>query len=50
MVDEAMDRYLAEFQYHFNRRFDMKSMLPRPLTAAVRTPARPQPLLKLAWV
>lgn len=44
-----LDRYLAEFQYRFNRRFDLKSMLVRLLTLAVRTPAMPQPLLKLAW-
>lgn len=45
-----LDRYLAEFQYRFNRRFDLKSILPRLLTAAVRTPAMPQPMLKLAWM
>lgn len=45
-----LDRYLAEFQYRFNRRFDMKSMLSRLLTVAVRTPAMPQPMLKLAWM
>lgn len=43
-----LDRYLAEFSYRFNRRFDLKSVLPRLLTAAVQTPAMPQPLLKLA--
>jgi len=45
-----LDRYLAEFQYRFNRRFDLKSVLSRLLTMAVRTPAMPQPLLKVAWV
>ena len=45
-----LDRYLAEFQYRFNRRFDLKSMLPRLLSVAVRTPALPQPLLNLAWM
>ena len=45
-----LDRYLAEFQYRFNRRFDLKSMLARLLTMAVRTPAMPQPLLKMPWV
>jgi hypothetical protein len=45
-----LDRYLAEFQYRFNRRFDLVSILPRLLTAAVRTSAMPQPLLKLAWM
>ena len=45
-----LDRYLAEFQYRFNRRFDLESILPRLLHAAVGTPAMPQPLLKLAWM
>lgn len=45
-----LDRYLAEFQYRFNRRFEMVSILPRLLTMAVRTPPMPQPLLKLGWV
>jgi len=44
-----LDRYLAEFQYRFNRRFDLPSILPRLLHMAVRTPAMPQPLLKLPW-
>jgi hypothetical protein len=30
-------RYLAEFQYRFNRRFDLKGMLPRLLRAASLT-------------
>ena len=45
-----LDRYLAEFQYRFNRRFDLASILPRLLSVAVRTPAMPQPLLKMAWM
>ena len=45
-----LDRYLAEFQYRFNRRFDLKSLLPRLLFAAVRTFAIPQPVLKVAWM
>jgi ribosomal protein L37AE/L43A len=45
-----LDRYLAEFQYRFNRRFDLESILPRLLHAAVGIPAMPQPLLKLAWM
>ena len=45
-----LDRYLAEFQYRFNRRFDLASILLRLLIAAVRTPPMPQPLLKLAWM
>ena len=41
-------RYLAEFQYRFNRRFDLAAMVPRLLFAAVRTPPMPMRLLKLA--
>jgi hypothetical protein len=44
-----LDRYLAEIQYRFNRRFQMKPTLLRQLTVAVQTPAMPQPLLKMAW-
>jgi transposase-like protein len=36
------DRYLAEFAYRFNRRFDLAAMVPRLLRAAVTT--KPQPL------
>ena len=45
-----LDRYLAEFQYRFNRRFDLESILPRLLHVAVGTASMPQPLLKLAWM
>lgn len=45
-----LDRYLAEFQYRFNRRFDLKSILVRLLTAAVRTRPMPQALLKVGWM
>jgi hypothetical protein len=45
-----LDRYLAEFCYRFNRRFDLTSILPRLLAAAVSTPAMPQRLLKIAWM
>jgi len=41
-------RYLAEFCYRFNRRFDLKQMVPRFGYVAVRTPPMPQRLLKLA--
>lgn len=41
-------RYLAEFEYRFNRRYDLKAMLPRLLTVATRTPPMPYRLLKLA--
>jgi len=41
-------RYLAEFQYRFNRRFDLAGMLTRLAFASVRTPPSPYKLLKLA--
>lgn len=40
-------RYLAEFSYRFNRRFDLAAMLPRLLRAAVVT--KPLPLAVLRW-
>jgi transposase-like protein len=41
-------RYLAEFEYRFNRRYDLRAMLPRLLWAGVRTTPMPYRLLKLA--
>jgi hypothetical protein len=43
-----LPRYLAEFCYRFNRRFDLQSMMPRFLFAAAHTPPMPGKLLKLA--
>ena len=43
-------RYLAEFEYRFNRRYDLAAMLPRLCWAGVRTPPMPYRLLKLAEV
>ena len=43
-----LPRYLAEFCYRFNRRFDLRAMMPRFLHAAARTPPMPGRLLKLA--
>lgn len=43
-------RYLAEFQYRYNRRYDLGAMLPRLNWAAVRTPPMPYRLLKMAEV
>ena len=40
-------RYLAEFSYRFNRRFDLAAMVPRLLRAAAVT--RPLPLKQLRW-
>jgi transposase-like protein len=43
-------RYLAEFEYRFNRRYDLAAMIPRLAWAAVRTTPMPYRLLKLAEV
>jgi transposase-like protein len=43
-------RYLAEFEYRFNRRFDLPSMITRLLVASVRTPPMPYRMLKMAEV
>jgi len=43
-------RYLAEFEYRFNRRYDLAAMIPRLAWASVRTPAMPYRLLKLAEI
>jgi ribosomal protein L37AE/L43A len=40
-------RYLAEFEYRFNRRYDLAAMMPRLTWAAVRTIPMPYRLLKL---
>jgi hypothetical protein len=41
-------RYLAEFQYRFNRPFDLPSMISRLVYVALRTPPMPLRLLTLA--
>jgi hypothetical protein len=43
-------RYLAEFQYRFNRRFNMKTILARLLHALVAAPATAERRLRLAEV
>jgi len=43
-----LPRYLAEFQWRFNRRFDLSTILQRLLRAAVLTPPLPENLLVLA--
>ena len=43
-------RYLAEFQYRFNRRFDLCAMIPKLAYVALRTPPIPERLLKLGLV
>jgi hypothetical protein len=41
-------RYLAEFEYRFNRRYDLGAMIPRLARAALATAPMPYHLLKLA--
>ena len=41
-------RALAEFEYRFNRRFDLAAIMPRLGYVAMRTPPMPYRLLKLA--
>ena len=41
-------RYLSEFQYRFNRRFDLSQIIPRLAFIAMRTPPMPDKLLKLS--
>ena len=48
--DKYAHRYLAEYQYRFNRRYDMKAILPRLLCASVTTGPRPERWLRLAEV
>jgi ribosomal protein L37AE/L43A len=43
-------RYLAEFEYRFNRRYDLAAMIPRLTRAATQAPPMPYKLLKLAEV
>jgi len=46
--DKYPHRYLGEYQYRFNRRFDLAAMLPRLVIAAARTGRRPEGWLRLA--
>jgi transposase-like protein len=43
-----LPRYLAEFCYRFNRRYNLHKMIPRLAYAAVRTPPMPDRFLKMA--
>jgi transposase-like protein len=45
-----LPRYLAEFSYRFNRRYDLAGMLARLATAAAHTPPMPYRHVKLAEV
>lgn len=48
MNHKHLPRYLAEYCYRFNRRFDLQQMLSRLIYVAARTPPMPYRLLKLA--
>jgi hypothetical protein len=41
-------RYLVEFEYQFNRRYDLAVMMPRLAYIALRTPPMPYRRLRLA--
>jgi len=45
--EKYLNRYLAEFEYRFNRRYKLKEMIPRLLYAALKTLPIPEPLLTL---
>ncbi len=45
-----LPRYLAEFNYRFNRRFDLNQLVEKLLFDSTRTPPMPQKLIKLAEV
>ena len=47
---EHLPRYLAEFNYRFNRRFKLDQLVDRLLSDAARTPPMPARLIKLAEV
>ncbi|MCO1334641.1 IS1595 family transposase [Microbulbifer sp. OS29] len=42
-----VQRYLAEFQYRFNRRFNLSALIPRLVYVSLRTPPMPEKLLKI---
>lgn len=42
-------RYLAEFQYRYNRRYDLKAIINRLSWVALRTPPMPERLLRAAY-
>ena len=46
--EDHFPRYLAEYCYRFNRRFDLRQMIPRFCYVALRTKPCPQRILKTA--
>ena len=49
-LKKAFTRYLGEFCYKFNHRYDLAGMLTQLLNDCIRTPAIPAQLLQLAEV
>ena len=45
---QHLPRYLADFRFRFNRRFQLREMLPRFAYVALRTPPMPVKLLKMS--
>jgi hypothetical protein len=43
-----LPRYLAEYCYRFNNRFDLRELFPKLVKTAIKTPAMPYRLLKMA--
>lgn len=48
--EKHVPRYLAEFGYRFNRRFNLLEMIERLIFVALRTPPMPYRLLRMAEV
>ena len=48
--EKHVPRYLAEFEYRFNRRYDLAAIIPRLAVIRLRTAPMPYRLLKLADV
>lgn len=48
MSEKHFSRYLAEFCYRFNRRFDLTQMIPRFGYVAVKASPRPKRFQKMA--
>ena len=46
--EKHVPRYLAEFEYRFNRRYDLSAMIERLAFVALRTPPMPYRLLTMA--
>lgn len=50
VLEKYAHRYLAQFQYRFNRRFDLASMVNRLAYISVHISPRPERILKLAEI